>query len=164
MASVRRVSILDRDIPLHGQSWEEMEEIDMNQGLWNICIEDNDRVKGKEGLVIMSGREAGQEDFWKETTAHTMQCSLSNSEVGDSVKLNGCWEFLTALLRLPESSEWSHSVELLLSSALTGFLRNQPAGLDLNVGFDDYSFIHCISYQPRKPFFSISYVLLTTRL
>lgn len=44
----------------------------MNQGLWNICIEDNDRVKGKEGLVIMSGREAGQEDFWKETTAHTM--------------------------------------------------------------------------------------------
>lgn len=82
-----------------------MEEIDMNQALWNVCIEDNDRVKGKEDLVIMSWREAGQEDFWKETTAHTMWCSLCNSEVGNSVKLNGCWELLTSLLKLPGSSE-----------------------------------------------------------
>lgn len=32
MASVQHVSILDRDNPLHRQSWEEMEEIDVNQG------------------------------------------------------------------------------------------------------------------------------------
>lgn len=86
----------------------------------------------------MSWREAGQEDFWKETTANTMWWSLCNSEVGGSVKLNGCWEFLTALLKLPEPSD-------LQSSALGGFLRNQPAGLDIIMGFGDYSLISCFS-------------------
>jgi len=35
-------------------------------------VEDNDRVKEKEGLVIMPWRKAGQQDFCKEITAHTM--------------------------------------------------------------------------------------------
>lgn len=66
-----------------------MEEIYMKQGLWSRYIDDNYRVKEKESLVIMSWREAGQKDFWKETTAYTVWYSPFNSEV-ELVRLNGC--------------------------------------------------------------------------
>lgn len=118
-----------------GRKWKKLTWIKVN----GIYIEDNDRVKGKEDLVIMSWREAGQEDFWKEATAHIMQCSLCNNLVGTQLNWTDagnlwqlCWGFQS-----PES-DWSHTVEHSLSSALTGFLRNLPAGLDLNMGFGDY--------------------------
>lgn len=51
MASVQHIHTLDRDIPLHGQSWGQMNETVMNSGLWNMCAEDG-KISGKKQQLV----------------------------------------------------------------------------------------------------------------
>lgn len=89
MASVQHIYIPDRDILLHRQSWGQMNETVINSGLWNMCREDLGRL-GK-----LSGKK---QQLIYDAAFLTGRCGL-----GECV--DGCWGFLTALLRLPELSE-----------------------------------------------------------
>lgn len=146
MASVQHIHILDRDIRL--QSWGQMNENVINSGLWNIWRKDLGRLR---------------KIFEKKQQAHAW-CSLCNSEVWtQSERVDRCWGFLTALLRLPELSEGLISLCEAFTTHCPHWIFKESTSR-ISMGPGKCSFTCCISYKPRNYFFFSASVILISSI